>query len=76
VGSSGFTCKCGVVNINFMRAKNCCSDAKKRWNGKIWVKYFGNCEGVAMKFVNQNGTLTRRIRSGNIIYAVNIFPKR
>jgi hypothetical protein len=44
VGSSGFTCQCGVDNINFMRAKNCCSDVKTRQNGKVSVQYFGNCE--------------------------------
>jgi hypothetical protein len=45
MGSSGFTCKCGVDNINFMHAKDCCSDVKIRQQGKIWVQYFGNCEG-------------------------------
>lgn len=44
VGGSGFTCECGVDYTNVMHTKNCCEDVKKRWNGKIWVQYFGNCE--------------------------------
>jgi hypothetical protein len=40
VGSSGFTCKCGVDYTKAMHMQDCCAERKEG----SWIHYDGNCE--------------------------------
>jgi hypothetical protein len=66
VGSSGFTCRCGVDYTKAMHMQNCCAERKE---GQ-WVHYDGNCE------VNCRDTCNSRWDKDGRRWFYNICNKR